>query len=158
MEAATPKSCINLTNGNPCSDTQISSMLWHKAEFYPTSPWNVEDTNLVFISLSKVKMGEGTLKTPLKKTKYPYALPTATITSHPDSNHFLTPREKHEKGLQGHKTTDCSESPVLLEGTPLLTWGFTTQCPLEYIRNLRCLHEDMAECDSPFEKTAPCQS
>ena len=59
-------------------------------------------------------MGEGTLKTPLKKTKYPYALPTATITSHPDSSHFLTPREKHERDSKDTKQQIALRAPYSL--------------------------------------------
>lgn len=99
----------------------------------------------------------------VKDTTEENQIPTCSAYHHhhkpsSDSSHSFKPRKKHEKELQGHKTTDCSESPIFLEGTPLLMRGFTTQCPLEYMRNLRCLHEDMAECESPFKKTAPCQS
>lgn len=78
-------------------------MLWHKTEFYPTSLQSVEDTNLVYISLPKVKMGEGNLTAPVKKTKCPHHLLPPAILRRYSLWALFKPTEKQEKELQGHK-------------------------------------------------------
>ena len=76
-------------------------MLWHKTEFYPSSLQSVEDTNLVYISLPKVKMGEGNLTTPVKKTKGPHALPTTTTTCHPQTLFSVGTIQAHRETGKG---------------------------------------------------------